>query len=58
VANFVQTSGLKELTRTKVIEGVKPLLPNLKLGPSDISKVLREDMHLRYLRYDSGMIRY
>ena len=58
VANFVQTNGLKDLTRAKVIEGVKPLLPNLKLDPGDISKVLREDLHLCFLRYDSAMIRY
>lgn len=58
VANFVQTSGLKELTRAKVIEGVRPSLPNLKLDPSQISKVLREDLHLRFLRYDSAMVRY
>ena len=58
VANFVQTSGLKELTRAKVIEGVRPSLPNLKLDPSQISKVLREDLHLRFLRYDSAKDRY
>ena len=58
VANFVQTSGLKELTRAKVIEGVRPSLPNLKLDPNQISKVLREDLHLRFLRYDSAMVRY
>ena len=58
VANFVQTSGLKELTRAKVVEGVRPSLPNLKIDPAHISRVFREDLHLRFLRYDSAMVRY
>ena len=58
VANFVQASGLKALTRAKVVEGMRPSLPNVKLDPGHISRVLREDLHLRFLRYDSAMVRY
>ena len=38
VANFVQASGLKELTMAKVVEGVRPSLPNVKLDPSTYHK--------------------
>lgn len=58
MADFVHTSGLKELTRAKVVEGVRPSLPNVKLDPGYISQVLRQDLHLRFLRYDSAMVRY
>ena len=58
VANFVQTSGLKELTRAKVVEGVRSSLSNAKLDPSHVSQVLRGDLHLRFRRYDSAMVRY
>jgi len=58
VANFVQANGLKELTMAKVVEGVRPSLPNVKLDPSHISQVLRQDLNLRFLRYDSAMVRY
>ena len=58
MANFVQTNGLKELTRAKVVDGLRPSLPNVKLDPGHISQVLRDDLHLRFLRYDSAMIRY
>ena len=48
VANFVQANGLKELTMAKVVEGVRPSLPNVKLDPSHISQVLRKDLNLRF----------
>ena len=50
VANFVQANGLKELTMAKVVEGVRPSLPNVKLDPSHISQVLRQDLNLRFFR--------
>ena len=58
VANFVQTNGLKELTRAKVVEGVRPSLPNLKIDTGHISRIVRDDLHLRFLRYDTALIRY
>ena len=58
MANFVQTNGLKELTRAKVVEGVRPSLPNLKIDTGHISRIVRDDLHLRFLRYDTAMIRY
>jgi hypothetical protein len=58
VANFVQKNGLKELTRAKVVDGVRTSLPNVKLDPSHVSQVLRQDLNLHFLRYDSAMVRY
>lgn len=58
MANFVQKNGLKELTRAKVVDGLKTSLPNVKLDPSHISQVLRQDLNLHFLRYDSAMVRY
>ena len=40
------------------MEGVRPSLSNVKLAPGNVSRVLREDLHLRFLRYDSAMVRY
>ena len=58
MANFVQKNGLKELTRAKVVDGLKTSLLNVKLDPSHVSQVLRQDLNLHFLRYDSAMVRY
>jgi len=33
-------------------------LAGKRLHQADVSKILKEDLHLRYLRYDSAMVRY
>lgn len=58
VANFVQGSGLRELTMSKIIEGVKPLLGDQNLYPNQLSRILKDDLHLHYRRYDFAMVRY
>ena len=52
------TGSGKTFTMAKVVEGVRPSLPNVKVDPSHISQVLRQDLNLRFLRYDSAMVRY
>jgi precorrin-6B methylase 1 len=60
----VESKGLNNLTRAKIVEGVRPALQNIEglagkqLHQADVSKILKEDLHLRYLRYDSAMVRY
>ena len=58
VAHFVQSKGLKELTRAKVVEAVRPSLNNCTLHPGDVSRVLHDDLHLSFRRYDPAMVRY
>jgi len=33
-------------------------LADKRLHPDDVSKILKEDLNLRYLRYNSAMVRY
>lgn len=60
----MESKGLNNLTRAKIVEGVRPALQNIeglagkRLYQADVSKILKEDLHLRYLRYDSAMVRY
>lgn len=58
VADFVQINGMKGLTRDKVLKGVRGSLPDLNMYPADVSHILKKDLHLRYRRYDTAMIRY
>jgi hypothetical protein len=64
VEKFVEAKGLNNLTRAKIAEGVRPALRNIegladkRLHPDDVSKILKEDLNLRYLRYNSAMVRY
>lgn len=58
VADFVEANGVRDLTRAKIIEGVKFNLTKNRLNPNDVSTILKDDLHLRYRRYDPAMIRY
>jgi hypothetical protein len=64
VEKLVEAKGLNNLTRAKIAEGVRPALRKIegladkRLHPDDVSKILKEDLNLRYLRYNSAMVRY